>query len=237
MENNLIFANVKSIQIPEGIVKQITDASGNVLWSGKKGPIPPPAKYTLYDYIQAASSNCWIDLGFAHTVNTSIDVDVEFASFPSSGSTPLYGARTSNGSADSFYTLVYTSSSGTTRPRWGVNAGYVTVNTVSIAKNRIYSFHLDLKSFSIKDVYSVDTGKTSVGTYPGNDWLLKIHGYSDQNRNVKLHSFKAYEGTTQTRDMIPVLDTETNTFGLFDRIEGKFYSSAGSSAFTGGSPI
>ena len=182
MGNNIIFANVKNIKIPEGNVKQIADSSGNILWRSSGGPVPPPPKYILYDYIQASGSNCYIDLGFAHTINTVVDVDVEFASFPSSGATPIFGSRTSDGSTDSFYTLVYTASAGTTRPRWAVNSKFNTVSGVSIAKNKRYSFHLDLKLFSIKDVYSINTGKTTVGTYPGNDWLLKINGYSNQKK-------------------------------------------------------
>lgn len=41
------FANLKGLKIPEGNVTQITDASGRVLWSVRKAPLPVGTPVTI----------------------------------------------------------------------------------------------------------------------------------------------------------------------------------------------
>lgn len=48
-----------------------------------------------------------------------------------------------------------------------------------------------------------------------------------------LSSYKIWEGGTLVRDYIPVLHPD-NVYGMWDKVEGKFYPSASSGSFTGG---
>ena len=50
----------------------------------------------------------------------------------------------------------------------------------------------------------------------------------------KIYSFKIWDNGTLIRDYIPVHNTITNTAGLYDKVEGKFYPNSGTGSFTEG---
>ena len=52
--------------------------------------------------------------------------------------------------------------------------------------------------------------------------------------NMKLYSFKIYEGNAIVRDFIPVQMKDTEEIGLYDKVEGKFYGNSGSGTFIAG---
>lgn len=54
------------------------------------------------------------------------------------------------------------------------------------------------------------------------------------NANVsKLYSYKIYDGNTLIRDFVPCKN-ENEEYGLFDKVNSKFYSNVGSGSYTGG---
>ena len=63
-------------------------------------------------------------------------------------------------------------------------------------------------------------------------------GISDANNKrfarMKCYSFKMWQDDTMVRDFVPCKRRSDNVYGMYDKVEGKFYASASSVAFTGG---
>lgn len=51
---------------------------------------------------------------------------------------------------------------------------------------------------------------------------------------MKCYSFKMWQDDTMVRDFVPCKRRSDNVCGMYDKVEGKFYTSASSVAFTGG---
>lgn len=87
-------------------------------------------------------------------------------------------------------------------------------------------------------VISTETAETFVGTDK-----LKIGAVANSTGFRASFSGNCYrvqcwkDGVNQDIDAIPVKDVVSNVYGLWDRVEGKFYGNAGSGAFTGGELI
>lgn len=63
-------------------------------------------------------------------------------------------------------------------------------------------------------------------------------GVSDANNKrfarMKCYSFKMWQDDTMVRDFVPCKRRSDKVYGMYDKVEGKFYASASSVAFTGG---
>ena len=105
-------------------------------------------------------------------------------------------------------------------------------------------FHLITENgkIVIKDLvnnYEVETYDfDKVGNFK-TDYNLVIGALSNSNSIVnlckyKLYSLKIYEGNNLIRDYIPVHNIILNSYGLYDKIEGKFYRNNGTDNFAGG---
>ena len=95
------FSKLKSLTIPEGVVKQITDASGRVLWSARK-----PVTITL-----TGSANCYVDYkGTRYTAPATFEADVgdeiliETTATPTGGVIYLNGEQVASSSGTARYT-------------------------------------------------------------------------------------------------------------------------------------
>lgn len=53
----------------------------------------------------------------------------------------------------------------------------------------------------------------------------------------RVYSFKIYNGDLLVRDFIPMYQISTDTYGLWDRVEEKFYTSPNGVKFTGGERV
>jgi len=51
--------------------------------------------------------------------------------------------------------------------------------------------------------------------------------------NLDIFYFKIYDGTTLLRDYVPVYDTDTQKYGLYDKVTQSFYGSVNTNNFTG----
>ena len=78
--------------------------------------------------------------------------------------------------------------------------------------------------------------------------LFKIYNINDYYSSAKLYSYRAYHNDQLIRDMIPCYSTTTvtnvnnrqclaGTIGLYDLVEGKFYTNQGSGTFSKGNDV
>lgn len=85
---------------------------------------------------------------------------------------------------------------------------------------------------------------TNGGVYTNNHnqilYLFNINQPTFNTANAmcgKMYGCKLYNGTVLLRDFIPMYQISTDTYGLWDRVEKKFYTSPNGVKFTGGARV
>lgn len=153
----------------------------------------------------------------------------------------IYGAR--NGSYGSNANAFFTRFGGSDKPV------YCRTGKETSGSNFIYDRKLTLTTQDNlatwtdgTSTYSITTNGT-VNDCVNNLFIFNINtgsGANSRNTDIswdimKLYSFKLYNSSNElVRDYIPVHNTITNSVGLYDKIEGKFYPNNGTGAFTPG---
>lgn len=92
-----------------------------------------------------------------------------------------------------------------------------------------------------KTLNIVNSGTTPASANDKNSYIFNINSKSGIAVNNALkgrvYSFKIYDGSTLVRDYIPMYQISTDTYGLWDRVEKKFYTSPNGVKFIGGHQI
>ena len=60
---------------------------------------------------------------------------------------------------------------------------------------------------------------------------LNQNGTITQNGQVRLYSFKIYDGNTLVRDFVPSIRTTDDSIGLYDVQNNQFYTNSGTGSF------
>jgi hypothetical protein len=108
--------------------------------------------------------------------------------------------------------------------RWGATP-YTTLNkTIDHAADCIFG------------QYTVIDGD-SMPAFPDTDWStntqsLRIGGGRNTNCDLKVFTFKYYDGDVLVRDMLPCLRKSDNAIGMFDKVTKTFFQPSGSVAPT-----
>lgn len=182
-----------------------------------------PSGYTQVEYIESSGTQ-YIDVGFVPNQDTRVFAEVEFAT--ASSTQALFGARTSS-SANQFQFVT----SGNAY-RTDYNTAYTNMVSASISGK----FYVDKN----KNVTNLNGSETYTHTYasftaPGTMYLFatnnngSVYAYA----SAKLYSFMVYDNGTMIRDCVPCTNA-SGTVGLYDVVNGKFYTNAGTGVFTAG---
>lgn len=190
------------------------------------------------EYIEN-TSNAYIDTGIKTNSNINIEAQFSISQFLEDKGQFLLGSRTST-SLNKFIVLISqgqdkitwhynnsnltaTVSLGEINTKWTIsnNKGVLTYSndtnsyTLTIS-NGTFSNNLNMLIFCMNNNGSVPTANAMIGRY---------------------YYFKIYDGTTLVRDFVPVKQRSSNKFGLWDRVEGKFYVSPNGTDFVGGADV
>ena len=183
--------------------------------------------YNKCDYIESTGSQ-YIDTGFVPNNNTSVEMRIAFTDI--SANQNLFCARGDTTKTNT-YSCFLISGSGIRFDYYGSVEGqtrYIPTAgnafDVKAVKNKVY----------INDVIKYTYSGTSF-TSGGNMWLLASYVRSGSSygnvgnfAKAKLYYCKIYDGYTLVRNFVPVVDTESGKAGLYDNVNGKFYTSKGS---------
>lgn len=137
--------------------------------------------------------------------------------------------------------------------RWGVGAygsswqvGAVcsptgSGNVGSITVNKIYNVEYNYNG-NLSFIVDGSTIKSSINKGSGTMTSLYIFAFNNSGSTIyqgklKLYSYTIYNGTTKVGDFVPCYRKSDNKPGLYDTVNGKFYTNAGSGEFTVGLPI
>lgn len=189
------------------------------------------AKYKVVEYIQSSGTQ-YIDTGYIPLAEYC-KLDISFIATSIDGG--VFGA--SNISSSSQYNFANYLASGTFRLYCG-SGGYT---SVSISTGTKYNFICEANNGT--QTISDSTGILSTKTYSGNlrqtgSYTIPLFARRESSyytSSAKIYFAKFYEqNNTLVRNYIPVLKISDNSYGLYDRVNEKFYANSGSGSFTGG---
>ncbi len=184
-----------------------------------------PSDYIQLEYIQSSGSQ-YINTGFKPNQDTKISITVDF---PLSGTTWLYGSRTSAGSnslgflceSGSRYRFDYASSTNalTVKP-----TGKFTIDS---DKNKCYING----ELAITATYTTFSSPVDMYIFNNNN-----NGSLSGGSSAKLYNCSIYDNGVLIRNFIPCKNA-SGTVGLYDSVNNQFYQNAGSGTFIAGPEI
>ena len=206
--------------------KPIKELSKDTEWIFQyvAGPLLPDG-YTQLEYIQSSGSQ-YINTGFKPNQDTKISITVDF---PLSGTSWLYGGRTSAGSnslgflceSGSRYRFDYASSitALTVKP-----TGKFTIDS---DKNKCYING----ELAFTATYTTFTSPVNMYIFNNNN-----NGSLSGGSSAKLYNCSIYDNGVLIRSFIPCKNA-SGTVGLYDSVNNQFYKNAGSGTFIAGPEI
>ena len=181
-------------------------------------------KYKRLEYIQSSGTQ-YIDTGILANDETGMQVDVQWLN---NSDTVCIGSRGTStatrcfiGSATTGFYLSW-NELGSSRPAHNLNRNVLSLNFYNNRK----------KIFNGTDLS--DTLQT-LATQTGNIYLFVANdnGSASLKSSVKMYSAQITQGNQLVRNFIPVYDTLTQKYGMWESVQGKFYGNAGTGDFKG----
>lgn len=193
-----------------------------------------PDGYTQLQYIESHGTE-YIDTGFKPNQNTRVVADLQLVSNPNFCG--IFGCRDSSGSSGSnMYSVFQIRNTSNFRSDYGTNFGTETAVSNVFAR---MTFDKNKNVCSFGSVSTSNTEQTFSCSFP-----LTIFGVRtgttetmDYLCSMRLYSLRIYSSSEDGNDLlirnfIPVKNPD-GEYGLYDLVDGKFYSNAGTGAFTG----
>lgn len=195
-----------------------------------------PIEYVHVNYIESTGTQ-YINTEYIPDALTDMEIEFEYindnnTTTPSSWY-PICGERSGSGST---YLGFWINKSNL---KIAVNyGGYDSGNssTQSISRNARFNLKNSGSKFYLNgNMFARSTTQVTKGTTP--IYIFTIgYGSGVENRHVliKLYSFKIYEENVLVRNMVPCYRKSDNVIGLYDVINGKFYTNSGTGEFIKG---
>ncbi len=194
--------------------------------------------FVRVEYIENTST-AYIDTNVKGSNNISLQLKYIFKkNSEDTNSGFIFGSRVAIN--DRQYGII---NSYTSQFRFGNNVSltdYITNEDILVTLDNTEK-HNELKIFDSSNnlLHTLTTTNNSFS----NNLNLYIFGINNNGSLItfsdttKLYSCKIYDGTTLIRDYIPMYQISTDTYGLWDRVEKKFYTSPNGIKFTGGARV
>lgn len=184
-----------------------------------------PSDYIQLEYIQSSGSQ-YINTGFKPNQDTKISITVDF---PLSGTTWLYGGRTSAGSNSLGFL-----SEGGSRYRFDYASSITALETKPTGK-----FTID----SDKNKCYINGELVFTATYTTFASPVNMYIFNNNNNgslsggsSAKLYNCSIYDNGVLIRSFIPCKNS-SGTIGLYDSVNNQFYQNAGTGTFIAGPEI
>lgn len=182
-----------------------------------------PSGYKLLNYIQSSGTQ-YVDTEFKPNQDTRVVIDME--SVASHSDVPLFGARVAYKNTAFSLWLRDTK----------IQTDYNTLATTITVESTLKRFIIDKnKNVTTADGVTVtQTATTFQSAYSAYLFGLNQAGTlnSTGTVSIKLYSCQIYDNGTLVRDYVPCTDP-SGAYGLYDKVNAKFYGNAGSGSFTG----
>ncbi len=202
-----------------------------------------PRNVTFDDFVEVEyienTSNAYIDTLIKGSNKISIQLKYIFKK--NSGDTNsgfIFGSRVTNQNQE--YGII---NSYVSQFRFGNNASLpnfiANEDTLVTLDNTENHYEMKILDSSNNLLHTLTTTNNTFS----NNLNLYIFGMNNNgsllafNSTTKLYSCKIYENDVLVRDFIPVLQVSTRRYGLWDKVEGKFYTSPNGIEFSGMNPM
>lgn len=217
----------------------LTDNTKYVAYNEPYGTLPTPTKegysfvgwaeqYQQLEYIESTGTQ-YIDTGLIANQDTGFEIDFTTNNaLSTSGYGSIFGARTSSQNNEYQLTTYSADNSYKGTLRYGnsksYNAGFnnTTERQHMILKNKVYTGNSN-ESIQLDSTFETPVNLTIFG--------LNQNGTITQNGQVRLYSFKIYDGNTLVRDFVPSIRTTDDSIGLYDVQNNQFYTNSGTGSF------
>ena len=204
-----------------------------------------PSGYTEIPYLEATGSQ-YIDLVLLFNDATTAEIDAEFTS--DTGSYALCGVDDALNKFEYSLARPYYTASGTAKVQFSLNTGW----DVSSAATGSYESgrHVWKTEFDANDrhVFSIDgvqqgpamTQNGTVHSSPFRVYLFAVHTIFSSGSEAVYYRAKAkiYEATIRNaaadvtlRHLVPAKRTSDGVLGMYDTVNDRFYTNAGSGSF------
>lgn len=185
-----------------------------------------PSRYTVVDWIETSGSQ-YIDTGIQ--VGADVRVVTKISQTTSINNNVVFGYYTPNSSdhyPEYFHVTPFNS-------KWYFGAYPAELNAGSYVWYNTYEIDYNNNGTLIINGTTLASGFTCSGN--GN-LLIAFKGRSVENvyGYHKYYYFKVYNGESLVRDMIPVYDTVSQKYGMYDVVSQAFFGNSGSGTITGG---
>ena len=186
-------------------------------------PVSLPDGYTQVDYIESNGTQ-YIDTDFIPNQDTRVIVEGVWLTQNANAS--IFGARES--ASVKTYTLTWTDSTLTFLSNYnGVGLTFEAsegINFILDKNKNVTTFN----DSAVTSTYAQFTCTVSMYLFATNGNGSVMH-----KGNLKLSKCQIYDNGTLVRDFIPCKNA-SGVYGLYDKVNSKFYGNAGSGSFTGG---
>ena len=187
-------------------------------------PVALPSGYTQIAYLQSTGTQ-YIDSGVKGDSDVRVTADFEITAF-GSGTTFIFGAQ---GTDSVRYTLGMTSA-GAFRSDFGT----AMTSGSEASLNTRYSADKNGNVCTVGGQTLTSAAATFTGTT--NIYLFGRSYSSVSCSQIKMYRCKMYKGGTLIRDFVPCKNPD-GVAGLYDIVNGTFYTNQGSGTFTAGADI
>lgn len=215
---------------PSGVVglydltgKQFYGNSGTGVFYAGPPVVTLPEGYTQLMYLESSGTQ-YINTGFTPNQDARIQLDCERTA--ANATDHFFGVRTGNSASSAFAFYIYNSGW-----RWAYNNATATGTGPDIGR-----YFIDAN----KNVTTINGDTTLTGTYasftaaaaaPLFAMLSAPSGFS--YGSFRLYTCRIYNNGLMVRNFIPCRNA-SGTIGLYDLVNGQFYTNAGTGTFTAG---
>ena len=217
----------------------LTENTKYVAYNEPYGTLPTPTKegyrfvgwaeqYQQLEYIESTGTQ-YIDTGLIANQDTGFEIDFTTNNALSTSEFgSIFGARTSSKNNEYQLTTYSSNNSYKGTLRYGnsksYNAGFnnTTERQHMILKNKVYTGNSN-ESIQLDSTFETPVNLTIFG--------VNENGTVIQNGQVRLYSFKIYDGNTLVRDFVPSIRTTDDSIGLYDVRNNQFYTNSGTGSF------
>lgn len=193
-----------------------------------------PSEYQQVAYIESTGTQ-YIDTEYKPTPKTGVEVDFQFTDLTTQQR--VYGATAAAGNGFINQQFYINGSS-----KWAyafIDGGGNWISTgIDADKNRHkLQFNIKDKKYKIDNFDGTITDSTRTNN---SDWNIFIMASSNNSSSptgqakLKIYSFKIYEDSKLVRKYVPVYRKSDSEIGLYETIEGKFYTNKGTGKFNKG---
>lgn len=191
-----------------------------------------PKEYYPIEYLQSTGTQ-YINSGYNPGGNTRVVTRLEVVEEIGSESMTFFGSRQTSAGSKAYAVWGQNTNQ---RLRWDYNAAAYSLDTIPYLNE--WEIDFNMNTFDANELHKTATKATYTVTRPMYVFALNQETFnSNQIARMKLYYMKIYDSGEIVRDFVPCIRETDSKPGLYDRINGVFYTNAGSGEFLVGNRI